>query len=635
MVIANYGDYPLIDEFKGDYTTGMDLYNNAKTITVSSGGSGTEGGNVNNEEDEESSSSSRKPMAPRDVTDPDKCDPDSASADDPGNDPNDNLDTNTDDPNTEETGDVKCEPDTTDTAGDTNTTDTDEKCDTDEESDTATDTAADSTDLGDQCDTDETDMSSDATTDTYDLGDVCDPDESSEYSSAMPTSTTSTTSVVTSTTSSVFSEYQSSSNGQSSSEDTDLGGLDSDSSSPTPTSSEEPSSTTSCYALPVVNSNEPGLKCSVPTNGPTESSSDDSIATDVDSSYPKFEIILMASVSAHMALIEPCSRYTPNNPKCPPLPAGQSLDYDLKNPIGSSDPLIKHTVPYATPAVTWTAGQSVTVNFEQGGAAHGGGHCEFSLSYDGGKTFVVIHQELKYCFFTGPSTSNTASVLSYTFNIPANVPSSNNVLFSWSWVNAIGNREFYRTISDVAITGSSSNSFTGPQMVVANHDGYPTIPEFGSDYTTGLDYYTNAPKITVTGSGGSTGGGSSNTNSTASSASSAVAATSSAAKSTASPGTPHNVQTSGGSGAASAPVSVPPSVGSTNAPASATASSNAPAATASSAAASGGGECTSGLLRCSGKGYQICNESVWSPVYSCGVGASCKGTDGHIYCGWP
>ncbi|KAJ1649868.1 hypothetical protein GGF38_005984, partial [Coemansia sp. RSA 25] len=217
---------------------------------------------------------------------------------------------------------------------------------------------------------------------------------------------------------------------------------------------------------------------------------------------------LVASVSAHMAMIEPCTRFTPNNPKCPSLPAGASFNYNMKNPLGVDEPLCRHTTPYDTPVETWTAGQPISVRFEPGGAAHGGGHCEFSLSYDGGKTFVVIHQELKYCFFGGPSNGNAGSILSYTFNLPATVPASDKAIFAWTWVNAIGNREFYMNCADVAIK-SSSSSFTGKQMTIANHNGYPTIPEFNGKYDTGLQHY-GKKTITVTGYGSVPGGNNGN-----------------------------------------------------------------------------------------------------------------------------
>ncbi|KAJ2025128.1 hypothetical protein GGH91_004505 [Coemansia sp. RSA 2671] len=203
-----------------------------------------------------------------------------------------------------------------------------------------------------------------------------------------------------------------------------------------------------------------------------------------------------ATALAHMAMVKPCSRYTPRG-DCPPLPAGQELDYSLNSPLDVNAPLCKHTVPYNTPVETWTAGQQITVKFDSvNGAAHGGGHAQFSVSYDGGKTFAVVHEVLKHIFFNGPSTSNTPEVLSYTFKLPSNLPSSKKVVFAWSWVNAIGNREFYMNCADVEIKGTSS-SYSGRQMVVANINGYPTIPSFNGNYDTGLDLYKNAKNVTV------------------------------------------------------------------------------------------------------------------------------------------
>ncbi|KAJ2746903.1 hypothetical protein GGI20_000982 [Coemansia sp. BCRC 34301] len=331
---------------------------------------------------------------------------------------------------------------------------------------------------------------------------------------------------------------------------------------------------------------------------------------------------LAGLASAHNSIIYPCPRYSPVGLQCPAVPAGQTANGDINSPISSvqmgySQPLCRFTTPYATPSATWTAGQSVTVKFNPNAVSHSGGHCEFSMSYDGGKTFAVIHRELQYCFVGSKpaSITNAVSVSSYTFNLPADLPSSDKAVFAWSWVNASGNREFYMNCADVAIKGGSSKSFTGPQMVIANYNGYPTIPEFNGDYNTGMDLYKNAKAITVSASGSTSGGGDSGS-SAAPPASSAPPATS------ASPGIPHTPQ-----GSSSAAASASPS-----------ASSGAPASESSadaSATGGGSGACTSGLMQCSGAGYQICNSGVWSPVYSCGVGASCKGSDGNIYCGWP
>ncbi|KAJ2718940.1 hypothetical protein GGI07_005506 [Coemansia sp. Benny D115] len=207
------------------------------------------------------------------------------------------------------------------------------------------------------------------------------------------------------------------------------------------------------------------------------------------SALPAFAA-LVGLASAHLDMISPCPRYSPRGENCPAVPAGQSLDYSMSSPLGYSQPLCKHTTPFATPSATWSAGQPVTVKLAPGGAPHGGGHCQFSLSYDGGNTFVVVHEVLQKCF--GPDDSQR----DFTFTLPSGLPSSDKAVFAWTWVNAVGNREFYMNCADIAIKGGSG-SYTGKEMVIANHQGYPTIGEFHGNYATGLNLYKNAKQITV------------------------------------------------------------------------------------------------------------------------------------------
>ncbi|KAJ2237437.1 hypothetical protein H4R99_005410 [Coemansia sp. RSA 1722] len=213
------------------------------------------------------------------------------------------------------------------------------------------------------------------------------------------------------------------------------------------------------------------------------------------------------SVLGHMEMTSPCPRYSPKCSSLVPLPPGKTYDYNLNTPIGSNGnvqaPLCKYTAPWPATTDTWTAGQSVTVKFYPYGATHSGGHCEFSLSYDGGNSFVVVHQELRYCFFTGnPNNGGTDSIRSYTFTLPANLPGTDHAIFAWTWVNAVGNREFYNNCGDIAIKGSAG-SYTGKKMTIANYGaGYPTIPEFIGNYDTGISYYTtNTEQVTVNGAG--------------------------------------------------------------------------------------------------------------------------------------
>ncbi|KAG0307868.1 hypothetical protein BGZ98_009585 [Dissophora globulifera] len=75
---------------------------------------------------------------------------------------------------------------------------------------------------------------------------------------------------------------------------------------------------------------------------------------------------------------------------------------------------------------------------------HGGGACEFSLSYDAGKTWHVIGQYTKTC----PDIYYEWPVL-----IPKNVPActdSNKCLFSFSWT-AYSTDQFYHHCANVKI----------------------------------------------------------------------------------------------------------------------------------------------------------------------------------------
>ncbi|KAI9474927.1 hypothetical protein BX667DRAFT_507203 [Coemansia mojavensis] len=202
-------------------------------------------------------------------------------------------------------------------------------------------------------------------------------------------------------------------------------------------------------------------------------------------------------ILAHMEVINPCPRYNANGVNCPQLPPGETLDWNTNAPIASNmvklQPICKHATPWPTPAAYWKAGTPVFVEFSTHGSPHDGGHCEWSLSYDHGQTFVVVHRKLSYCFYS----DENQLVTNYTFTLPADVPNSDSAILMWSWVNAMGNREFYTNCADIAISGSTSASFTGPQVTILNYPGYPEIPEFLGNYSVGLSYYENAPLITV------------------------------------------------------------------------------------------------------------------------------------------
>ncbi|KAJ1670846.1 hypothetical protein EV182_007968, partial [Spiromyces aspiralis] len=134
----------------------------------------------------------------------------------------------------------------------------------------------------------------------------------------------------------------------------------------------------------------------------------------------------------------PCPRYG-SSQDCPEPPPGESVDYDIISPIGTHGginmPICRHSKPYPSPVATWRAGETVQVKFVTG-ATHGGGHCQFALSYDDGDTFVVIHDRLRHCFFDDSDNLDP----NFDIPLPADLPGSDKVVFAWGWNNALGNR---------------------------------------------------------------------------------------------------------------------------------------------------------------------------------------------------
>ncbi|KAJ1930448.1 hypothetical protein IWQ60_000314 [Tieghemiomyces parasiticus] len=187
-----------------------------------------------------------------------------------------------------------------------------------------------------------------------------------------------------------------------------------------------------------------------------------------------------------MKPIYPCPRGSAL-PKCGyPYP-----DYSLSSPISKDGiphaPLCHHKIPYANPVAEFLAGETINMEFDPEGAPHGGGHCEFSLSYDGGSTFISILTILRTCFQDG---------FVVDVPIPHTAPASRQVVLAWTWVNAVGNREFYMTCSDIAIMGAPRGMLTGPLMLTPNYGDGPAIQEFstGDD---GSGYYKERKDIVV------------------------------------------------------------------------------------------------------------------------------------------
>lgn len=102
-------------------------------------------------------------------------------------------------------------------------------------------------------------------------------------------------------------------------------------------------------------------------------------------------------------------------------------------------------------------------------ARHGGGHCQFSLSADGGKTFHLIGEYTHTCpdfYYEWP------------VKIPDNVPDCNEsgkCLFVWSWT-AVNIDQFYQNCADVIIKGKKDGEYPKKGITIVDipkDDRYP------------------------------------------------------------------------------------------------------------------------------------------------------------------
>ena len=120
-----------------------------------------------------------------------------------------------------------------------------------------------------------------------------------------------------------------------------------------------------------------------------------------------------------------------------------------------------------TPQATYTAGSKeifkIWPNDGNGGegnlAAHSGGSCQWSISFDNGKTWKVLHSYEGDCPRGAPLNSNIASPnQTYTFDVPPETKSGQ-ALTAWSWIPRTGNRgEYYMNCCSVLIEGTGTST---------------------------------------------------------------------------------------------------------------------------------------------------------------------------------
>ncbi|KAG0198640.1 hypothetical protein BGX28_007947, partial [Mortierella sp. GBA30] len=123
-----------------------------------------------------------------------------------------------------------------------------------------------------------------------------------------------------------------------------------------------------------------------------------------------------------------------------------------------------HAGDIIIPVRLWTYGMDyirLPTSRMKNQSRHGGGTCEFSLSYDGGKTWKVIGQYTKSC----PYVYYEWPVL-----IPKNIRSctdSNKCLFAFSWV-AYATNQFYHHCANVIIQGDKNGKVPRLDMTIVD-----------------------------------------------------------------------------------------------------------------------------------------------------------------------
>ncbi|RYO79839.1 hypothetical protein DL766_003926 [Monosporascus sp. MC13-8B] len=127
-----------------------------------------------------------------------------------------------------------------------------------------------------------------------------------------------------------------------------------------------------------------------------------------------------------------------------------------------------------------------------GQAVHGGGSCQISITYDTAPTknsvWKVIHSIEGGCparNAAGNAGDNADAIApdEYEFTIPDNLPTGKGVI-AWTWINRIGNREFYMNCGAVEITGNGGDQAAYdalPDMTVINIMSIGPKPVDGTD----------------------------------------------------------------------------------------------------------------------------------------------------------
>ena len=186
-------------------------------------------------------------------------------------------------------------------------------------------------------------------------------------------------------------------------------------------------------------------------------------------------LFLIKTCIAHISLSFPPSRR--NQLSKYYLNAGL-VNYNLRSPLLVTDD--HFTFPCKGfpkgPSVATFNDSKLTVILE-GTAVHGGGHCQLGVSYDD-KTFVVLQTVIGNCLL---------DTKSYSFDLPRNSKGGGMTIF-WTWINRIGNREYYMECADITVNTNGNNTkIAGKELLIVNLPGYPRVPEWEPDSPSSID----------------------------------------------------------------------------------------------------------------------------------------------------
>ncbi|CAK4033136.1 Hypothetical predicted protein [Lecanosticta acicola] len=355
--------------------------------------------------------------------------------------------------------------------------------------------------------------------------------------------------------------------------------------------------------------------------------------------------LLASTVNAHMVITSPVP-YGQDSLTNSPL-ENDGSDFPCKQRSGVYDISSMNNIPVGVPQ---------KLSFK-GGATHGGGSCQVSVTLDKEPTkdseWKVIHSILGGCPNSADGNANGAPTYnqnpSFEFSMPKGMPNGQYSL-AWTWFNKIGNREMYMNCAPITVTGGADNNdvFNSlPDMFVIN------IPNEQCGTTEGEDFVFPSPglyvetaqktalgskttgsgcaSVTIKGAGAGKAG--SAAQATGSSGGSSAAASSSA--DAPDPTSAAAVQSSAATSSQAASAGVAPlgtgNVATVTTMATVTGSSAAQGTGSSSN--SGSGSCTGGGVSCSNDGSIICiGSNQWGTCNSgCAVpmalaaGTTCSG----------